>query len=240
MFLIGIAFVTVIVLVLLLSALLLLNKYDKSESIDSVKRAMNATMYSFFMFMFITAYILVIIIWEEINALESALLLATIVWGANKFSCWCIEESYVDLPERKLNVVIAVIEISLMFWGLAKVEQNPRFYDYIFIDLAIIIGFFVSLDALVGKTSICELIHTVWEEFGIKKVHKVAVIVPTIFLSIILICAFTWPKMFSDSMQKEIDYGMLLGVVIFLVSMSVILINKKTNAIFQKIFFKSK
>lgn len=240
MFLIGIAFVTLIVLVLLLSALLLLNKYGKSESIDSVKRAMNATMYSFFMFMFITVYILLIIIWEKINALESALLLATIVWVANKFSCWCIEESYVDLPERKLNVVIAVIEISLMFLGLAKVEQNPRFYDYIFIDLAIIIGFFVSLDALVGKTSICELIHTIWDEFGIKKVHKVAVIVPAIFLSIILICAFAWPKLFSDSMQKEIDYGMLLGVVIFLVSMSVILINKKTNAMFQKIFFKSK
>ena len=240
MFLFGSVLITVIALFALLITLLLFNKYGKEESIESFNRAKNATIYTFFMFVFLIAYILVIIIWENINALGSALLLAGLVWGANKFSCWCIEEKYVKLPERKLLVVIAVIEISLMFWGLAEIEHNPRFYEYMFVDLAIIIGFFVSLDALVGKTSVCDLISTVLNDFEFKKAHKAVIIVPTIFLSIILCCAFVLPRMISEGKQKEMEYGMILGVILFIGSMSVILINKKARAIFQNVFFKSK
>ena len=229
--------ITLAVLFIVFFALLLLNKYGNKESMDLFYRIQSATIYCFFMMLSMTIYILISIFCENNNALINAGILVGIIWVTNKVLCWLLDTKYIDLFEKKLFIVIAVLESSFMFLCFAVIEQDIGYFQYIFVDLAIIIGFFVSLDSLLEKNKIGELMKSICQEFGIKRIRKSILIVPSIILGTFIVGAFIMSRMTSEKLQEEIDVGMIAGIIIFIGAIIVILIHRKMRKKFINFFF---
>ena len=62
-------------------------------------------------------------------------------------------------------------------------------------------------------------------------------IVSFIMIIVITFMAVILPNMFGEKMQVALYKGMAIGAILFVVIAMIVILNKKTNKYFMKIFF---
>lgn len=229
---------TVVVLFAVLFVSFLFIRKSRTEEINRVKNAMDAVIYNIFMFLFLTFYVLILMVRPDLNVLLSAALLVFLVWLASKISHKCIDKESMDIREKKLAVVVSVFGISIILAVLSIIEIEPEYWKYICAAFAIIVGFFVPLDVLVGEDSFKEALEKIKESFAFKKVRKAIIIIPLLTLGIIICIAFVVPRIISDELQDAINVGIAIGTIVFFVFIVVVTSNKKTRRLAEKLLKK--
>ncbi len=217
---------------LLLSAVLLFNKYGSRETVEKFNYMQNSTLYCMLMYVSLIVYF-ILILFIELNPLLNVLTLSAIIWIIDKIAKRGLDEKYIDLFIRKKLIGVALVTIALLFFFLSVVDKNVEYKNNMYVAISIIVGYVVSLDGLLKKNSYSELKIIVDNE--IKYLRKIKV--SFIMIIVITFMAVILPNMFGEKMQLALYMGMAIGSILFVVITLIVILNKKTNKYFMKIFF---
>lgn len=221
---------------LLLSAVLLFNKYGSRETIEKFNYIQNSTLYCMLMYVSLIVYF-ILILFIELNPLLNVLTLSAIIWIIDKIAKRGLDEKYIDLFIRKKLIGVALVTIALLFFFLSVVDKNVEYKNNMYVAISIIVGYVVSLDGLLKKNSYSELKIIVDNEIKYLRKIKVSMIVSFIMIIVITFMAVILPNMFGEKMQLALYMGMAIGSILFVVITLIVILNKKTNKYFMKIFF---
>lgn len=217
---------------LLLSAVLLFNKYGSRETVEKFNYMQNSTLYCMLMYVSLIVYF-ILILFIELNPLLNVLTLSAIIWIIDKIAKRGLDEKYIDLFIRKKLIGVDLVTIALLFFFLSVVDKNVEYKNNMYVAISIIVGYVVSLDGLLKKNSYSELKIIVDNE--IKYLRKIKV--SFIMIIVITFMAVILPNMFGEKMQLALYMGMAIGSILFVVITLIVILNKKTNKYFMKIFF---
>jgi len=237
------ATLTVIVLFLVLLGLLTLQRKVSKTQVKSLIDLFDMTAYNLLMFLGMLTYLFVVTICDaligEFSPLVSAILLIITVFLVSQFSLHTMNNSQnVENrnSEKKFAVLLSTGECVAIFLALALFRQNLDFIKYACVSIAIILGFFVPLDALVANN-----LTTAWEltiaEFNFKDAKKRYKFIPTIVITLIVIVVLLWQNIFPEKTQTETSIGLAIGSLVFLIIALLILRCKKSSAWIQNTFF---
>ena len=221
---------------LLLFALLLFNKHGSRDSVEKFNYIQNSALYCMLMFLSLIAYFDLILV-MELNSLLSVLTLSGIIWITNKIANRSLNEKYIDLYTRKNLIGIALIMSTLLFFYLFKVDKNVEYKSNMYIAISLIIGYVVSLDLLLKENGFGELKILVDDEIKYLKETKISMTMSFIMIVIITFIAVIFPNMYCEKMQVDIYMGMAIGSILFVAITMIVILNKKTNKYFMKVFF---
>ena len=221
---------------LLLSAVLLFNKYGSREIVEKFNYMQNSTLYCMLMYVSLIVYF-ILILFIELNPLLNVLTLSAIIWIIDKIAKRGLDEKYIDLFIRKKLIGVALVTIALLFFFLSVVDKNVEYKNNMYVAISIIVGYVVSLDGLLKKNSYSELKIIVDNEIKYLRKIKVSMIVSFIMIIVITFMAVILPNMFGEKMQLALYMGMAIGSILFVVITLIVILNKKTNKYFMKIFF---
>ena len=222
---------------LLLFAFLLFNKYGSRESKEKFNYIQNSTLYCMLMYVSLIVYFILILV-IELNPLLNVLTLSAIIWITDKIAKRGLDEKYIDLFIRKKLIGVALVTIALLFFFLSVVDKNVEYKNNMYVAISIIIGYVVSLEGLLKKNSYSELKIIVDNEIKYLREIKVSMIVSFIMIILNTFMAFILTNMFGENMQVALYKGMAIGAILFVVIAMIVILNKKTNKYFMKIFFR--
>ena len=222
------ALLTVGIMFGLFFAALRFQKYAKSDEMERAVGVMSAAIYNFLVFVIVAIYFIVIMRYQELNALTTALLLPVLIWGVSQLAFFMIDEKGIEVSERKLVFAVAVIEIAAVMLILACISGESEYIQYFFMDLAIIAGFFIPLEELVKKNSIGKVFKKIGEGFGYRQARKIMIFFPLFISSGIIVGTIALPAIVSEDVQNEIEFGIVCGLLGFIVILSILIQNRKS------------
>jgi len=234
------ATVTTALLFIVLGILLYYTIKKQDDKIEKVFVYVCQIVYTFFIFVAISLYILLLMVWPDINAFFSALILVGIIRIASKIMLKCINMDCVTSKERQFSVLISVFEIFLILVVLSFVYGEGEYLKYALVTLSIIIGFFVSLENIVENNTLREMVKEIIKnmvplpEYRRKAIITTAVL--TVGMGIIYIIITFVPQNIQTGIQRGMGIGIIAYIMIFLFC---IYIDFKYNII-KKFLTKSK
>lgn len=228
--------VTIFILSVLLGIFLVVERYCSCKDVNKINTAMNATFYCFIMFSLLMIYIFFIIYFQGINSLLSALLLLLTVWGANYISRKCLNLEGISKCQRKILVLVAIIEIAIVFFVFWRIEHVDLYLEYLCVDLAIIVGFVISLDSLLEKNP-KKIFLIIVSDLNFNEVSRLYTIIPLLCVNVLIAIAFVITELFPEEKKIRISRGIVIGMVLFIAIIIVViytLTKKKTSEIEEK------
>lgn len=230
--------VTTLMLFIMMGILLHYTLKKQDEKIDRIFMYVCQIGYTFFIFVAISLYILILMCFPNINAFWSALILVGIIRIVSKYMSKCIDIDFITSKERQISVLISVFEISLILGVLSCVYGEREYLKYILVALSIIIGFFVSLKNIVEnntfKEMLIEIVKDIIPSLEYLKKAIIITVVLTVGMGIIYIIITFVPKNIQTGIQKGMGIGTIAYIMIFLFC---IYIDSKYNII-NKFFIK--
>lgn len=220
----------------LLFALLLFNKHGSRDGVEKFNYIQNSTLYCMLMYVSLIGYFILILV-IELNSLLSVLTLSAIIWITNRIAKRSLDEKYIDLYTRKNLIGVALVMSALLFFYLFKVDKNVGYKNNMYMAISLIVEYLISLDVLLKKNGFSELKIIVDNEIKYLNEMKVSMIISFIMIGIITFIAVIFPNMHCEKIQVALYEGVAIGTIMFVFIMMIVILNKKINKYFVKVFF---
>lgn len=217
MIIVASAIISFVILVFILTwSVKYFDKYDKKQRKNILQRQ-EGIAYHFLMFLGITLYLLLSVLWSDINELLSILVLLILISLTNKIALMLVNDEVINLSERKFAIVIALV-INIFWMMIAGVVTlNNTYWTFVAVAFAVLVGFYVPLDLVLDENTIIDVIEKILRGFETDKIDKKRSDIAIKSMCIIISLAYFIPLYVSKKIADDVSIGILIGIVTFIV-----------------------